>query len=455
MNSRRDDTIIDLVEVSKVYRTYKTPRHRLLEIISGGRKRYARETRALDNVSLSLERGTRLGIVGENGSGKSTLLKVLAGVVTPGAGSVAVRGRISALLELGAGFNPLLSGLDNIRQFCLLHGMHDAEIEEAIPRIVAFSELRDAIEHPVTTYSSGMAVRLGFSCAVYVHPEILIVDEALSVGDAYFQNKCMQKIRAVLDQGTTFLYVTHAADSIRSLCDRGLWLQAGRVRELGTAAEVGAAYQREVFSRMVNARQSPEKPVAAPPEETGKAVERMPPAFPDDARREAFRSRVQPLRTGSGEILIDDIVVLDGVGSETDSLSFQARTCIRVVFHAESAIPENAAITVGITDSSGKQLVHFNSGLFGIYASDRPLHIPQVVEFSFVHLLCPGEYGLVAGVTVLDRHPAQNARTVIEKIIDYCAGGARFSVLPPEIEVNKDLWGVVHFDYHVTTRSLD
>jgi lipopolysaccharide transport system ATP-binding protein len=376
-------------------------------------------------------------------------------VVTPGAGSVAVRGRVSALLELGAGFNPQLSGIDNIRQFCLLHGMHDAEIDEAIPRIVAFSELRDAIEHPVTTYSSGMAVRLGFSCAVYVHPEILIVDEALSVGDAYFQNKCMQKIRAMLDQGTTFLYVTHAADSIRSLCNQGLWLQDGRVRQLGTAAEVGAAYQREVFSRMVNARHGEEKPIDPPRGESGSLPGTTPPVYPDNARREAFRSRVQPLRAGSGEVRIDDIVILDESGSETDSLSFQAAVCIRVVFHAESELAENAAITVGITDSSGKQLVHFNSGLFEIYASGRPLHIPQAIEFSFVHLLCPGEYGLVAGVTVLDRHPAQNARTVTEKIIDYCAGGARFSVLPPEDEVNKDLWGVVHFDYHVTTRSLD
>ena len=123
--------------------------------------------------------------------------------------------------------------------------------------------------------------------------------------------------------------------------------------------------------------------------------------------------------------------------------------------HEWARLEEDGTITVGITDSSGKQLVHFNSGLFEIFASGRPLHIPQVVEFSFVHLLCPGEYGLVAGVTVLDRHPAQNARTVTEKIIDYCAGGTRFSVLPPEVEVNKDLWGVVHFDYHVTTRSLD
>jgi lipopolysaccharide transport system ATP-binding protein len=206
---------------------------------------------------------------------------------------------------------------------------------------------------------------------------------------------------------------------------------------------------------MVNARHLEEKPVAPPPGESGGAAGGNPPVCPDEARLEAFRSRVQPLRAGSGEVLIDDIVLLDGSGVETDSLSFQGPACIRVVFHAESELEENAAITVGITDSSGKQLVHFNSGLFEVYASGRPLHIPQVVEFSFVHLLCPGEYGLVAGVTVLDKHPVQNARTVLEKIIDYCAGGARFSVLPPEEEVNKDLWGVVHFDYHVTSRSLD
>ena len=247
------DAIVDIRNISKIYHSYSKPSHRMLELLSGGRKQYARETRALDDVSLTLAPGSRLGIVGENGSGKSTLLKVLCGVLTPSAGSVSVKGRISALLELGAGFNPQLGGRENIRQFCMLHGMQRDEIDEAVPEIIRFSELQDAIEHPVKTYSSGMAVRLGFSCAVYVKPEILIVDEALSVGDAYFQNKCLHKIKSLLDGGTTFIYVTHAADAIRSLCNQGLWLEHGRIRLAGSSSEVGAAYQREVFRRMASA----------------------------------------------------------------------------------------------------------------------------------------------------------------------------------------------------------
>ncbi len=247
------DTVIELTNVSKFYHTYPTPQHRLLELMAKGKKRYSRETRALDDISFSLKKGGRLGIVGANGSGKSTLLKVLAGVLTPTSGAVKVRGRVSALLELGAGFNPEISGEENIRQYCMLHRMHAGEIEEALPEIIKFSELREAIEHPVRTYSSGMAVRLGFACAVYVQPDILIVDEALSVGDAYFQNKCLQKIRSMLDQGVTFIYVTHAADAIRSLCDEGLWLDHGKVQLAGSSSRVGAAYQSAVFSRMVRA----------------------------------------------------------------------------------------------------------------------------------------------------------------------------------------------------------
>lgn len=249
-NSTDSGSIIELTNVSKIYQTYSSPQQRMLELLSGGRKRYAREVRALDGVSLSLERGSRLGIVGENGSGKSTLLKVLSGVLMPSSGTVRVEGRISALLELGAGFNPELPGRENIRQFCVLHGMSRAEIDEAVPDIIQFSELRDAIDHPVKTYSSGMAVRLGFACAVYVEPEILIVDEALSVGDAYFQNKCLHKIKSLLDRGTTFIYVTHAADSIRSLCQQGIWMDKGRVRLSGPSTTVGAEYQKEIFRRM-------------------------------------------------------------------------------------------------------------------------------------------------------------------------------------------------------------
>src|SRR5215467_1571418 len=252
-NNGKNGFAIELQNVSKLYYSYSNPKHRLLEILSGGKKRYARETRAIDGVSFTLERGTRLGIVGENGSGKTTLLKLLAGVLTPSSGSVQVQGRVSALLDLGTGFNPDLSGMENIRQFCMLHGMRREAIEEAVPHIVQFSELRDVMDHAVKTYSTGMAMRLGFSCAVYVKPDILIVDEVLSVGDAYFQNKCVQRIKSMLDAGTTFIYVTHSADAIRALCNQGIWMERGQVRLAGSSSQVGAAYQSEVFRRMVRA----------------------------------------------------------------------------------------------------------------------------------------------------------------------------------------------------------
>lgn len=451
-NNGKNGTAIELENVSKLYHTYSNPQHRLLEILSGGRKRYVRETRALDGVSFTLERGTRLGIVGENGSGKTTLLKVLAGVLTPTSGSVHVQGRVSALLDLGAGFNPDLPGKENIRQFCMLHGMHREEIEEAVPNIVKFSELRDAVDHPVKTYSSGMAVRLGFSCAVYVKPDILIVDEALSVGDAYFQNKCMHIIKSMLDVGTTFIYVTHSADAIRSLCNQGVWLEQGRIRLAGSSGQVGAAYQSEVYRRMVQAGLGTGKSEKVDSDFTPQIQEATP---IHRGRREAFEERVAPLRTGSGEARIQDIVLLDEDGDGTDSVSFHARCRVRVFYRVEHALADGCALTLGVTDSSGRQLLHFNSAAHGIFISPDGLRILRIIEFEFDNPLCPGEYGLIAGIGLLVDHPSNNGQQLIDELIDYCVGGARFTVRYPDEESNHDLWGLVHVPYSVSDCVLD
>jgi lipopolysaccharide transport system ATP-binding protein len=452
-NESNNDLVIELTDVSKVYHTYPTPRHRLMEILSRGRKRYSRETRALDGVSFSLKKGGRIGIVGENGSGKSTLLKILAGVLTPTTGKVKVNGRVSALLELGAGFNPELPGHENIRQFCMLHGMHQDEIEAAVPEIIKFSELRDAIDHPVKTYSSGMAVRLGFACAVYVQPDILIVDEALSVGDAYFQNKCLYKIRSMLDEGVSFIYVTHAADAVRSLCDEGLWLEKGKVRLAGEASVIGGAYQSAIFGRLVRAGYQ-DQPSDS---ESGPALsDTVPPErHTDSARMKAFAERVGPLRTGSGEIRVDDIVVVDEKGMETDSVGIDDQVRIRVFYHVKAPIEQRAVLNVGITDNSGKEILHFNPMFSGIYASDAPLNVPQMMEVTFRNQLCPGEFGVVAGIATLFENPRNHGQTLIDSVIDYCPGGSRFSVRFPDKATERDLWGLVHLDYQVYACSLD
>jgi lipopolysaccharide transport system ATP-binding protein len=451
---QENNLVIECTNLNKIYYTYPTPRHRLLEIITGGRKSYSQETRALDDVSFTLQRGGRLGIVGENGSGKSTLLKVLAGVLTPTSGTVNVRGRVSALLELGAGFNPELPGRENIRQFCMLHGMQRDEIEEALPDIITFSELRESVEHPVKTYSSGMSMRLGFACAVYVQPDILIVDEALSVGDAYFQNKCLHKIRSMLDEGPTFIYVTHAADSIRSLCEEGLWLENGKVCMLGKSMDVGAAYQKEIFSRMV--RSGLEEQTIDNTADICEQVKNLPAKKMkvDKGRQQAFAERVGPLRTGSGEILIDDIVVITDSGEETDSIEFDADVCIRVFFHCNKKVSEDCSLTIGIVDNRGNQLLHFNSGINDIYPSDIPCNIQHMLELRFRSFLCPGEYGIIAGICILTKHPKNNCQTIIGRIIDSCAGGTRFSVCFPMTEMDKDLWGVMYVDSEMSMYSL-
>jgi len=453
MKNPNAQLVLELKNVSKIYHTYATPQDRLREMISRGAKQYARETRALDDISFALERGGRLGIVGENGSGKSTLLKVLAGVLTPSSGTVQVRGRVSALLELGAGFNPDLPGVENIRQFGMLHGMGRDEIEEAVPEIIRFSELRDAVNHPVKTYSSGMAVRLGFACAVYVRPDILIVDEALSVGDAYFQNKCLHKIKALLDEGTTFIYVTHAADSIRALCNQGLWLERGKVRLAGPSSDVGAAYQSDVFKRIVRAGMADDGPAAAAAPMPGESPAR--PLTTDHARHQAFEERVAPLRTGSGEARIVDIALVDELGIDTDSLPMDARCTVRVFYAASAPLPPDCALTLGVTDSAGRQLLHFSSAATSVFLPGDGAHVLRVVEFKFANPLSPGEYGFIAGIGTFVANPRNHGQFLTDRIIDYVAGGARFSVRFPDQPVNQDLWGVVHPPYAVAEYSLD
>lgn len=447
-----NDTAIRIESLQKVYRTYASPKHRLMELMSGGKSQYAQENWALDDISFEIKKGDRLGVVGDNGSGKSTLLKIIAGVLTPTNGLVDVSGRISALLELGAGFHHELSGIDNIRQFCLLHGMSVEEASQCEHDIIEFSELKGAIHHPIKTYSSGMAVRLGFACAVYVRPDILIVDEALSVGDSYFQNKCLHKIKSLLDEGTTFIYVTHGADAVRSLCNKGLWLENGRMKAIGSAAEVAASYQSSVYKRALDAGFTDSLSSTEPDESANKISTRKPNQVSaidvNAARSLVFSQRVEPLRTGSGEVRIEDIVLLDKAGSETDELVFGEPATIRVFYRCLKRFDRTPSLTVGITDVTGKQLVHFNSATSGTYVQ-ADLSVSQMMEFSFINTLCPGDYGLIGGIGVLSRHTMQKSRTVIDHLLDYCAGGTRFSVTDVSDAIDVDLWGVVAIEYQV------
>lgn len=233
--------------LSKCYRLYRKPSHRLWDMLFGA-KTY-NEFWAVRNVYLDIPHGSTVGIIGENGAGKSSLLKLLTGVSTPTTGSVEVSGRVASLLELGAGFHPEFSGRENIHLNCSILGMTPDEIAERFERIVAFSELGDFIERPVKTYSSGMYVRLGFSVAASVDPDILIIDEALSVGDEHFRGKCTNRINEFREQGKTILFVSHDMGAVKSMCQWVVLMDRGEILEQGTAEKVADEYLKRAHAR--------------------------------------------------------------------------------------------------------------------------------------------------------------------------------------------------------------
>lgn len=236
------DIAIKLENLSKCYKMYDVPSDRVKEVFSLSNKVYSKEKYVLNNVNLQIEKGDVVGIVGTNGAGKSTLLKIITGVLTATSGCATINGKIAALLELGAGFNPEFTGIKNIYLNGTMMGFSRTEMEERVQGIIDFADIGDFIYQPVKTYSSGMFARLAFAVAVNVEPEILIVDETLSVGDLRFQMKCMDKMKSMMDQGVTVLFVSHDINAIRRICTKAIWLKDGVVKSYDKTDKVCDQY---------------------------------------------------------------------------------------------------------------------------------------------------------------------------------------------------------------------
>jgi lipopolysaccharide transport system ATP-binding protein len=234
--------VIDFQGVSKSYPIYETPGQRLKELATFNRVSFHRDFWALRDVSFTVKRGETFCVIGENGSGKSTLLQIIAGILQPSSGKAAVEGRVSALLELGSGFNPEFSGKENVYLNAAILGLTTAQIDARYAEIEAFAEIGDFINQPVKTYSSGMAVRLAFSVAIHVDPDILLVDEALAVGDIYFRQRCMRKVHELRQKGVTILFVSHAIGDVKAIGDRTMWLDNGTIRAIGETENVVSQY---------------------------------------------------------------------------------------------------------------------------------------------------------------------------------------------------------------------
>ncbi|MCT1539297.1 ABC transporter ATP-binding protein [Lysinibacillus capsici] len=234
---------IKIDNLSKQYQLFDKPSDRLKQILFRGHKQYYREFNALQNINFEIAKGETVGIVGRNGSGKSTLLQIIAGTLSPSNGKIQVNGRVAALLELGSGFNPEFTGRENVYLNGAILGISKAEMDERFDDIIQFADIGSFIDQPVKTYSSGMYVRLAFSIAINVEADILIVDEALAVGDTKFQIKCIDKMKEIKKSGTTILFVSHAGEQVKRFCEKGIWLENGQVKEIGKATSVVNHYE--------------------------------------------------------------------------------------------------------------------------------------------------------------------------------------------------------------------
>ncbi|SMC76616.1 lipopolysaccharide transport system ATP-binding protein [Desulfocicer vacuolatum DSM 3385] len=223
--------MISVQNISKTFKLYQTPSDRLKEIFS--KRSYHKSFSAVNDISFEVQEGETFGIVGENGAGKSTILKLLTGILLPDTGTIHINGKITGLLELGTGFNSEFSGIDNIIHNATYLGLTRKEIDDRLDAIIAFTELKDFINEPIKTYSSGMVMRLAFSVAIHADPTVFVVDEALSVGDAYFQQKCMKKIKAFKKKGGSIVFVSHDMNAVKVLCDKALLLEKGKMLEQG------------------------------------------------------------------------------------------------------------------------------------------------------------------------------------------------------------------------------
>lgn len=242
-----EGSVIELADVSKVYRIFEKPSQRLLQMLLGSRVRFYSEVQALKGVGFNVRKGETVGIVGRNGSGKSTLLGMICGTLPVTQGQIRVRGKVAALLELGAGLNPELTGRENIQLSAQIYGLKDEDVRSRQQKIVDFADIGEFIDRPVRTYSSGMFTRLAFAIVAHVDADILVVDEALAVGDAYFVQKCMRHLDAFRSAGGTLLFVSHDMGAVAALCDRAIWLHRGQVLMDASPKQVAEAYLADLY----------------------------------------------------------------------------------------------------------------------------------------------------------------------------------------------------------------
>jgi len=411
---------------SKNYRIYAKPADRLKELIFRRRK-FHRDFWALKNVSFRVPTGSTFGVVGENGSGKSTLLQMIAGTLQPTEGRITLNGRVAALLELGAGFNPEFTGRENVILNAAIMGLTEDETVRRLPDIEQFAEIGNFIDQPVKTYSSGMYVRLAFAVAIHVDPEILLVDEALSVGDVYFQQRCMRRIRQMKQDGKTILFVSHDVTAVKNLCDAAVWLEHGEVQSIGEPDAVVSKYLAAMTLRRDPYATDAIRGNGAAVTQSDGLVVRMLPNVDH--------------RWGNRHAEIIGIQILDARGIPCEAVEHGGPIVVRVsaAFHKEVSRP---IVGIMMRNRLGEDICGINTSAEGVELPPARAGQCFTVDFNLeLPLLVPGNYHV---------SPAVAQGTHEEFVIcDLVENAIRLVVQKKTI-----VYGYMKFDSHVELKYV-
>ena len=372
---------IQVKEITKVYKLFDSNVARVKDALSLTRKKLYKEHYALNKLSFNVRRGEAVGIIGVNGAGKSTILKIITGVLQPTSGEVVIDGRISALLELGAGFNPEYTGMRNIYLNGMMIGFTKEEIDEKLDEILKFADIGEFINQPVKSYSSGMFVRLAFAVAINIDPEILIVDEALSVGDVFFQNKCFHKFEEFRKQGKTIIFVSHDLSSIRKYCDRAVLLNHGEKVGDGSPAEVIDMYKKLLVKQS---------------EKKGNTISTITPN--KDSWMSHYAINPECDEYGDKQAQIVDFAVIDSTGKYTNVITKGSEFKIRIKIRANEDVHEPIS-TFTIKTLKGTDVTGTNTMFENVFLGDLKAGEERVVTFTQTMNIQGGEYLLSISCT--------------------------------------------------------
>lgn len=427
------NVVIRVDNLSKIYKLYDKPVDRLKEALNPFGKKYHRDFYALKDISFDLKKGGTLGIIGKNGAGKSTLLKILSGVLTPTRGHYFVKGKVSSLLELGSGFNPDLSGIENVYFNGAILGYSKDEMRERIEEIVKFADIGDFIDQPVKTYSSGMQMRLAFAVAMNVEPDVLILDEVFSVGDMYFQAKCVERMRSLLDRGVSLVFVSHSLERIKSLCSKSIYLKEGSMSSFGESKAVVSEYLKHMIS---GEQKSVEKETVVSECDVTDFTDGL-----ESFNKRALFSRI---RNRKADFL--NVQLLDESNKPLIEVGYGQKVKLRMFIGSNVSI-QKLCFGYQIRSNSGVGLVNASSVSEDIFLDNLEQGEKHVIDLAFNMFLKEGTYNVSTALSIFDDLNGDKV-----DFCDYIPCVYQFKVKP---HPRKKLWAYVHWDNDVSLRKIN